>query len=536
MHFYTLARPDNPLTGTDIVEDGYITAAVGPQYNLTNNTNTIQLTVGRHGYFEFNISSIPDTALVHQIRLRFYANITAAGNNNFTFRQLNVQPTTFPDNNQSNYWLWNNITSGNSYGQMQQVNESGIWYTVELQDAHNDINLTLDWFAVGVNASDPSGGGVSQIYTSEHANEPSLIIRTYNSGDYRINFTGLYYENGSRADPDYAQVTAAITGGNEQFVVNNRLYNQTEYYPTLPILWQYSLSGGGTRRIYAIGNESILLTTPDDTYATYQFTIRDYTNKLRLGDAYLEALRTINGTDYIIERGIITTGTPVPLTLVTGEVYLLRVRWGDGTYTTWGYYVTSTDTTETIILRGIGFSDQAYTINRFITVECQRPTTSTITVQYNDSRLRTTWVNITVRVRGGAIAATSNSGNNSQFVTFGGLTPSANYIVSIAGYHQDIGTWGYSKIFDASENFPNVPNLTGILTFGGIDVTQIIAYTLTIATLLTFSYQYRGRALLAAMAVASFFTYLDWLSWSWNLIWVGWIFSGFVAILAEGRT
>lgn len=515
---------------TDIIEDGEIHYDEGAvSYTKDNTSNTLE--VGRiignpddwAGYIEFNTSSIPDAAIIDQVRLVYM--MQNNGTLAFTIRAMQHKPST-----RTNQSIYEDAINGTTYFTSWNQVDNDVWNTIVLDGAADVLagNLTQDWFAVGLAWA--GAAQVDHMYSSESAYDPYLEVDWHLAGDYRVNFTGLYYENGTRHGN--VTVTAALATGNELFNVSG---TNSQYYPILPILWQYSLEGGGTRRIYAIGNESLTTTTPDATYSTYQFTIRDYTNKLGKGTAYLEALRTVNGTDALIERVVITTGTPVPLNLVTGEVYLIRVRWYDGTYYTWGYYVTGSDTTETLLLRGIEFTDQAYTVTRFITVEAARPTATTITVNYNDTRTRTTWVNVTIRIRGGAVVATSNSGNDTQALNFGGLTTGANYIVSIAGEHQDIGAWGYSKIFDASETFPDIPALTGIITLGGIDATQIIGYTITIVTLLTFSYAWKGRGLLASMAVASFLSYLGWLSLGYNLLAVGWLFSIAVAILAEGR-
>lgn len=358
-------------------------------------------------------------------------------------------------------------------------------------------------------------GGDYRIYTQSH--------------DYVYTIDGGYYENGTSygnvnitsntiTDTEIVEVTGEIIYGSSSEV----------------LFFSWSLSGGGTRRVYTpFQTESFNVFFPEDTYATYDFDVRDYTGKHLLGNRYLEAYRSVNTTLELIERMQILTGNSVPLSLVVGKTYVLRFLWGDQTRTTWGYFVPGVDPTPTLIVRGVDFTSQAYTASSFINVEATRPSSTTITVDYSDSRERTTNVSISIRVRNGAVVNTYSSTEDSFTYNWAGAGASTGYIVAVTGEHQDLSEWGYTKILDQDETFPDPPDLTGIFTFGGFDATTIIAFGLTLTALLTASYSYREQGLLFAMAVASFMSYIGWADWDYYILALGWFFSILVVLLGR---
>jgi len=392
----------------------------------------------------------------------------------------------------------------------------GLWDSSIPSSEYTDESLNATHSVVTLDSADVGNyGGDLRFYTQSHI--------------YVYDIDGGYYENGT----NYGDVNITANTVTETETVE--ITGETTYGSSTEVLFfSWSLSGGETRRIYTpFQTESFNVFFPDDLYDTYDFEIKDYTSKHLLGNRYLEAYRSVNSTLELIERMQILTGNSVPMNLVTGKTYILMFLWGDQTRTTWGYFVPGVDPTPTLIVRGVEFTEQAYTTSNFISVEATRPSSTTITVDYDDSRERTTNVSISIRIRNGAVAHTYSSTEDSFTYNWGAAGSSTGYIVAVTGEHQDLPEWGYTMILDQDETFPDPPDLTGIFTFGGFDATTILAYGLTLTALLTASYSYREQGLLFAMAVASFMSYIGWANWSYYLLALGWFFS--ILVVLFGR-
>lgn len=426
-------------------------------------------------------------------------------------RDVNYTFPTGADNRQirfvySNSEAMRNITYSNG----------GLWDSLIPSSEYTDVSLNATHKVVTLDNADIGNyGGDLRFFTQSHA--------------YVYNIDGGYYENGT----NYGDVNITANTVTETETVE--ITGETTYGSSNEVLFfSWTLSGGGTRRLYTpFQSETFNVFYPEDTYATYDFEIKDYTGKHLLGNRYLEAYRSVNTTLELIERMQILTGNSVPLSLVTGKTYVIRFLWGDQTRTTWGYFVPGVDPTPTLIVRGTSFTEQAYTASNFINLEATRPSSTTITVDYEDTRVRTVNVSISIRIRNGAVVHTYSSTEDSFTYNWGGAGASTGYIVAITGEHEDLSEWGYTKILDQDETFPDPPDLTGIFTFGGFDATTILAFGLTLTALLTASYSYREQGLLFAMAMASFMSYIGWANWSYDLLALGWFFS--ILVVLVGR-
>ena len=349
----------------------------------------------------------------------------------------------------------------------------------------------------------------------------------------RYIFSDTYYENGTLCVPPI-NVTATGPGFIESF---NTSGGTTQYYPVEPERFQWTIADGvstATRRIYSIGEENFTVTYPESTFDTFVFTVRDFTNKLAKGDAYLEAWRIINAVDTLVERQIIDVHNEVPLNLVIGATYTIRVRFYDGSLLTWGAFVPGETTTFTIVLRGVSFTDQAYQVANFIFVEIARPTGTTFTVDYEATKNQTIWANVTIMIRNGAIIDQVSRTNNSFVYNYAGALANTSYVVLVEGVHTLRRDWGYTRIFDATETYPDVPDMGSIFPMGDMDTTSLIGWVLTIASGLTFSLVYRRAALLAMGTIGSLVTVFGFTDWSYYLLAFVWFF-GIVVYLGSGE-
>jgi len=507
---------------TDILEDAYITLSAGPTYTASAGTSYL-LDSSRRAYVEFNLTEIPDTAIIDRVTLSYYGGMSAPGQTgNISFREVPIQPSTLPDNNQTNSDIYWNITGFTIYNKVYYNNETQRARTIELVGAGTDLDLVNDYFTLGMNAS--VSGGYSYIQTSTGANPPVLIVHYYHSGDYQIPFDGAYYENGTGTTD--IEVTATLVASQETFTAGNT----TEYYPTLPVAWLWDIGGGYSRIIYAVGNESLMVTYPDGDDYTYSFTVKDLTGNVGT-DSFLEAYRIINGSETLISRMPIEQPNAVPMNLVFGRTYRMKIRFGDGSTYDWGYLIPGSDTTITLLLRVVEFSDGAQILYNHITVDAVR-TTGLITVDYLDDRNNTIWANVSIRIRNGAVVQTYSRNNESYTINYAGFNDSLGYIVTVTGQHSDFGVWGRTFILDQSFTFPDAPDFSGIF---GDAISNFIPFLLVCVTILIFPVSMQPIGLLGGGVMASMLSFFGWADWTFNLLAFYWFIAIIVNLTVSGR-
>lgn len=509
---------------TDILEDARITKAAGPTYNQDTAAELI-LDSLRIGYFEFNLTNIPDAAIIDQVSLQFTSKGSVAGQTqNASFRKMSTHPSALADNNASNSIIYWDVFNDTIYAE-NKIDDDVVYdtYTKVLVGAENDVDLTKDYFVVGVNAS--TSGGYWSVYSSIGTTPPVLIIHYYLAGDYQIPFTGTYFENGTLTSP--VEVTADLDTGMETFWSNG---SNTEYYAILPHTWYWDIGGGYSRFIHSYDNESLVVTVPDGTDYVYTFTVKDLTGNLGT-DSHLEAWRIINGTETLITREAIQLPNAVPLNLVFGRTYILKILYGDHTRYNYGFFQTGSDLSTTLLIRSVEFTDGAQVLYNYITVEALR-NSGIITVAYLDDRANTVWANVSVRIRNGAEVATYARSNNTYSITYTGFDNSLGYIVTVAGEHSDFGIWGRTFILDQSFSFPSPPVLTGI--FGSIS-QNFIPLILVCISILVFPVTMQPIGLLAGGVVASMLKFFAWSTWSYDLLAFYWFIAILINLVMRGR-
>lgn len=503
-----------PDTVTTITIDGDITVAfvrdaAGAVIEFDSGS-------GNRGFLEFDTSTIPGTAIVDKITVTFKTEVIN-GAPNIRFEEMTVQPSTEADNAAGNQAIYDDIGANTQY--TTQVLNDETWYTVDLgADACTDHMTHLTWFSVGIETNTIN----NFIYSSESlGNEPYLTVSWHLATDYEYQFTDTYYENGTRYHPP-----VEVTATNSFAETFNTSGGTTEYYPLDPSHFYWDLGGGITRYIYSNDSENFTVTMPESTYAIYSFTIKDYIGAIGTGDAYLEAYRVINSTSTLIERMKIIQPNPTPLNLVVGRTYHIMILLPDGTRYDWGYYVTTSTTTASILLRDIQWGDQAQILFNTITVQATRAG-ATITVNYDDEREDTTWANVTIRVRNGAIVLNAPRNNDTYTINYTPINETLNYVVTVTGEHGYYGEWGRSFIFDAVQTYPDAPSLDGIFGTVGRDFIPVII-CLT-GMLSFFGKRFYVGGLMAGMMLASFFSFYGWASWGYDYLVFGW----FIVILAS---
>lgn len=516
------------LDVSDIIDDGIARNTIGVGYTNVTATvlymgqNVAGTTIDR-GWVVWNISDIPIGATITDV----YFQYDGQSNNqdgNITAISINadVRPAS------EVYWAIGNGTIiydtagfpvvGNS--QELEFNAAAV---TTLQNA---LDTGKTYFTIGfIGTNEAVANTLSAIESTDAAAatpDPTLVIEF--NYPYQYHISSSQYENGTHVWPPF-NVTVTGISINTEF---NTTTNTVQGFTTSPEAFFWGIGGGYTRYIYSVGSENLTITYPDGTDYTYTFTIKDLTGNVG-SNSYLEAYRTINGTETLITRMPIEQPNAVPMNLVFGRTYRLKILLDDGTRYDWGYFIPGSDTTNTLIIRQVEFTDQAQIIYNDIHVEAARPTATTITVDYLDDREHTTWANVTIRERNGPIVLSATRSNNSYTINYAPVNASLGYVVTVTGYHTDYGTWGRSFILDQTYTFPDAPSLSGI--FGDVS-GDLLGFFAICVVILMFPPALQPMGLFAGCIMASGLTYLGWTSYTYDWLAFAWFVSTVVNLIA----
>ena len=531
------AKADEGATEVNIIahDDGYYQKTPVPAYTKANNTDTITIDFDagihwRRGFMLFNITTIPDTATITGVSLLY------SGRQHVT--DCNITGIVLNPNSDPIEAVYNAIGNGTLYASPAGFPVDADNQEVVLADDPTDqvaLNLTASlagtWFSLGITQFDETvdPGGQTHIWGAQNltaAPRPTLKV-SYFMSPFTYQFSDTYYENGTLYIPP-VNVTASGDGFTDEF---NTSGGTTEYYALAPETFIWDIGSGFSRFIYGIGvDENLTITYPDGTDYTYSFTIKDLTGNIGT-DSFLEAYRTINGTETLISRMPIEQPNPVPMNLVFGRTYRMKIRFGDGSTFDWGFLIPGSDTTITLLIRFVTFSDGAQVLYNHITVDAVR-TTGLITMDYLDDRNNTIWANVSIRIRNGAVVQTYTRSNASYTISYIGFNDSLGYIVAFTGYHSDFGTWGRTFILDQSFTFPDPPELDGV--FGPVMV-NFIPFMLTCITILVFPVSMQPIGLLGGGIMATMMSFIGWASWSADLLYFYWFIAILVNLVVRGR-
>jgi len=513
----TEAYLTSPYENTDINEDGYTESNFNTRYNTSD-----YMEIDRHvtgavyyvGWVEWDVSMISDSATISSVSIRF------RNYNTYTegVRVINMtdQPTT--------------MTAQQIYLDIIAEDPTAIWtggtadeiFTIELNATAVSTlqnNLVNDFYAIGL-LRDGASDHDRRIYSSEGGYSPCLIVES-DWGSYTITVNGLYFENGNNSG--YVELSSHDADGD---YTNNFTDQIVLGFNATPILIDWPVDTD-TRRIYLTtdATQEYYLFTPHLTYAAYDFTIIDYTGRLGEGAAYLEAYKTINGTERLVERMEIQEGTnTAPMTLLYQKTYRLKILWSDGTEYDWGYFLPGTDYTPTIVLTELTFSQRAQMSYQWISIEATRPNATHIQVNYEDTApdtYGTDWCNITVAYRNGTIVTTYNSSSETLTWNWYAADNVTDYWVFVDIDHGFFNDLEYAKLLDYDRSYSTFPSLEILGTFGGMNAANLFSLMMVLGVFGGFSRRSADVALISAFCVAGILRIVGANTWSYDVLLLG---------------
>lgn len=213
------------------------------------------------------------------------------------------------------------------------------------------------------------------------------------SDPYTYAFTGAFYENGTLYGPINVTATFEDSGNDMTFEVNTT--SQLYGWQGRPQAFTWALPGGGTR----IHNprdtfEDITVFVPESTYSDYEVDIIDWTSKVGESNTFLDALRYVNSTRYVIERHLVqNTLLDVAMLLVVGKSYSFRAVLYDDSTLMYSYFIPGLDQNPIFPLRTTHFSDMIHASQEDILFEVSRsPNGTLIQGEYFDEGGLTSYV------------------------------------------------------------------------------------------------------------------------------------------------
>ena len=305
----------------------------------------------------------------------------------------------------------------------------------------------------------------------------------YGAGEYLFYFDNAVYENNT--DAGSVTVTAVMSSGAEDFIVDGSDWWSNAEMPTY---FTWEVSAGIYRRIYVLAEENFTITLPEDTFTSYGFTLKDFTGEASSGDMYFETLRVVGGVERVIERmPVEQTINLITTTMVTNRNYVIQLTVGSTVYR-YTFFSSSVDTTPTIVLNTISFDRTIQLSSKYVFADADRPTTTSLRVNYTNSRLDTNSVQVRIREMDGTLVNSTNFVVDTFTYTFSPVDNETSYYFDLIINTDTFTYLTWKKTLPWLPIFNSVPDpFTSLGTIGDLDVSRLFGFGVIFSVALLFS-------------------------------------------------
>ena len=508
------------------------------------NDNTTTTTIGQwkeSGLYEvfrawliFDTSSIPDNAIVTEVKLSFRVNMDQST----TDFNLTVQsgmpdyphiPIVGGDYAKEHY-------SGN-YGYLTTVGLTlGVKNITLTSDAHSLINKEgyTKWClrsSRDIAGNEPTGNEYISILLTEAATDIPVLYVTYY---VQYTFHGiLYEETGLLVDPEdrNCTVTAYYEGGisSQTFYVNGSyLYNTT----AIPLYFHFEL--GTCDRQYWLdpSEDTATIYIFNASLTGYSVQFLDLTGALQTYPFVLFQ-RYVNGSLKVVEKRKVDTEKKVSVSLVENTKYNIEI--GNGGNYAFGDVLFTSVTSVTLTLKGLEFPENIIIGYRYVRVHAWRDIKSgSIILNYEDTLDKTNSVFFTVYYQANnTVAYTANTTSSTWVCTWNDADNQTDYFCKVVVNHQTLNIITYNQVLPRlyQDGSPWGLDVLGTLPF---DTSVLIPAFMVLAVAGGFSALNVRIGLFAAVALATALTYLGWLPLSPEILVIAWALAILFA-LTTGR-
>jgi len=459
-------------------------------------------------FIKFDLTAIPDGSTIFSGSIYFRTTATVGGN--MRLYKIANEPSAATDAN-----LYTDCGDGTIYYSSITPVANTDYTKVLTVDMIADITAGLipNWWAYGI--ADVGGGTETQLHSSETATpayKPSLTLH-YSYAGVTYTFTS-HLEDGSTNYPE--TVTVSSSDGVSVIVLTAP---ETYGFTVRPTTLSWDIAAGVYRRITPLASTGTIdLLTPEGTYSTFTVNIRDYTGITQAEQTYLETYRIVSGVQSLVECVPITnTINGIPVTLAVNRMYDLTADTSTTDYT-YAFYATTSTPSPIVMLDTLTFSEVFQYNTRYIHVEATRPTYTSLHVDYDDDLADTTLVQIRVLNPAGALIQSHNETADTFAWTSAPVTSGIQYRVLIWITHGDLGNLIYSKTFSGLFTYADPPDLTGLGTFGTIDMSQVFGSVIIVIFAGLFSARNAVAGAILTCMLSALLVLVGWVSISSGVI------------------
>jgi len=280
------------------------------------------------------------------------------------------------------------------------------------------------------------------------------------------------------------------------------------YYPTRPLYATWEVSPGVYRRIYIPSdNHTLYVFYPEANFTLFGFTVKDLAGVTGRGNVYFTTQRTINGTTHTVESVLVeNTINSIPATLVINRNYFISILVGDEFTQTSSFLSNTLDLTPTVVISRIEFSRAVQISNKWLYVDADRPTATSLRVNYTNTRGDTNSVTVNIRYLNGTLVNTTVFTTDVFTFTYSPVDNETTYQFDL-DIDTDWITTEWKKVLPWTPGWDAPPDLGVIGSFGGVNTNYLLGFFLIAGAAYLFSGRDVAIACFTTLVVAALASY-----------------------------
>jgi len=472
----------------------------------------VDLGGGSFAYYEyrtfiaFDISEVQYANVTSAI-LKLYCSQNVSSTRTYRVQRINESWTEFEIS-------WNNQPSVDSPFVEETAPTQEGWWTVNVTSIFQNGLSTIGFRIIDVSGE---SNETSYFVSKEGATSQRPVLELNFTFTAKYTFRGAYFENNGTYAGSITVTGYYTNESNVSFTVDG---DETRYFNNRPLLFTFELSGGGYRYWYVrFNSENITIFVPSSSYSVYEFTLRDYAGVLTGSDEYVETLKFINGSQWIIERrdasDVVNT---IPFVMEVGTAYIMRLITPEYEYR-FGWYIAGVSAEDVLPIFSFTFSSQTILTYKYVRVEAYRSKNNTlITVNYQDTLKQTNSVTLEIKFKNGTVAYSDSSTSYQVQFQWNNADNETDYIAYVTINHAKFGTLTYSKPlpYQPSLNQPFDLSILGKFPVG--EGKNILPAAIILCVAAVFSTLSAGAGIVITVLMAALLRYLGWIDLDWSLI------------------
>jgi len=380
-----------------------------------------------------------------------------------------------------------------------------------------NVNDLFGWGFAMVNIwREDSSGRFGIVFTSWAEPSPYKYYFTLINLETLYYFYGTYNEiTGEPLDPAGQTTNVTVFWTDKESISFHLNGSAVHSWVSAPLYFSFELPSGSTREYWVSPSETqATIYVFDETLTSYTIQFLDLSGALN-DYPFIEIKRYINGSLMMVEKRKVDTEDKIMASLVNGDKYVIEIK--DGASYTFGDVLFTSDTTVTLILKGIEFPQNIILAYRYVRIYAYRHNNlSSISVTFEETQSLECDVDIDIQFENGTSVSVTYPYTYNDVTDFNHTWTSAEYnityVVKTVITHPTYGEMPYNTILARSFSgvdwtipLGNIPSVDGAFL-----TSSIIPLVLIFGSFLLFS---RINSYVAAFVGTGVATLLAW--WNW---------------------